>query len=156
MSAAPLAPPPLANGAIARLFYRVMVVDQPWYLLGNRTASAVLGVGPDDQRIPVDLLPVVRDQVDIDYLTDGLDTLAEATRILTRPSQSMIVAVSPISIKRYHTGCVACTRALAGISSSEHKQRISEPARSLVVRQRECCVHSDEGCRCYGRGRSSA
>ena len=95
MSATPLAPPPLLNGAIARLFYRVMVIDQPWYLLGNRTASAVLGVGPDDQRIPADLLPVVRDQVDIDYLTDGPDTLAEATRILTRPLQSMIVAVSP-------------------------------------------------------------
>ena len=95
LGANPLAVPPLANGNLARRFYRVMVVDQPWYLLGNRTAAAVLGVGPDDQRIPADLLPVVRDQVDIDYLVDGPDTLAEATRILTRPAQSMIVAVSP-------------------------------------------------------------
>ncbi len=95
LSANPLAVPALANGAIARRFYRVMVVDQPWYLLGNRTAVPVLGVPADDQRIPADLLPLVRDQVDIDYLTDGPDTLAEATRILTRPSQSMIVAVSP-------------------------------------------------------------
>ena len=91
----PLAPPALAAGAIARRFYRVMVVDLPWYLLGNRTGGTVLGVGPDDQRIPADLLPLVRDQVDIDYLADGPDTLAEATRILTRPSQDMIVAVSP-------------------------------------------------------------
>ncbi|MDB5964088.1 MAG: hypothetical protein JWQ72_588 [Polaromonas sp.] len=95
LGANPLAIPALASGTIGRRFYRVMVVDQPWYLLGNRTGAAVLGVPADDQRIPADLLPAVRDQVDIDYLTDGPDTLAEATRILTRPSQSMIVAVSP-------------------------------------------------------------
>lgn len=95
LSANPLAIAALANGAIARRFYRVMVVDQPWYLLGNRTGVVVLGVAGDDQRIPSDLLPAVRDQVDIDYLADGPDTLAEATRILTRPLQSMIVAVSP-------------------------------------------------------------
>ncbi|VVP24893.1 hypothetical protein PS862_04049 [Pseudomonas fluorescens] len=95
LSANPLAIPALANGAIARRFYRMMVVDQPWYLLGNRTGAAVLGVLGDDGRIPSDLLPAVRDQVDIDYLADGPDMLAEATRILTRPSQSMIVSVSP-------------------------------------------------------------
>lgn len=95
LGANPLAIPALANGAIARRFYRVMVVDQPWYLLGNRSGATVLDVPADDQRIPPDLLPAVRDQVDIDYLADGPDTLAEATRILTRPSQSMIVAVSP-------------------------------------------------------------
>ena len=95
LAANPLAIPALANGAIARRFYRVMVVDQPWYLLGNRTGTAVLGVPADDQRIPADLLPVVRDQVNINYHADGPDTLADATRILTRPLQSMIVAVSP-------------------------------------------------------------
>ena len=96
MGSTALAPPALATGAIARRFYRVMVVDTPWYLLGNRTASTVLGVGPDDQRIPVDMLPTIRDQVTIDYLVDGPDTLGEATRILTRPLQSMILAVSPV------------------------------------------------------------
>ncbi len=96
LGAAAIAPPALAAGAIARRFYRVMVVDTPWYLLGNRTASTVLGVAPDDQTIPSDLLPAVRDLVDIDYLTDGPDTLAEAARILNRPSQSMILAVSPV------------------------------------------------------------
>lgn len=96
LGSAAIAPPALAAGAIARRFYRVMVVDTPWYLLGNRTASSVLGVAPDDQAIPSDLLPAVRDLVDIDYLSDGPDTLAEATRVLTRPSQSMILAVSPV------------------------------------------------------------
>jgi hypothetical protein len=95
MGRAPLLPPPLANGTIARRFYRVMVVDTAWYLLGNRTANAVLGVRADDGRIPVELLPVVRDQVDIDYMVDGPDTLSDATRILTRPQQNMILAVSP-------------------------------------------------------------
>ena len=92
LTANPLAVPALANGTIARRYYRIMVVDQPRYLMGNRSTS---GANPDDGRIPADLLPVVRDQVNITYLADGPDTLAEATRILTRPAQWMIVAVSP-------------------------------------------------------------
>ena len=92
LTANPLAVPALANGTIPRRYYRVMVVDQPYYLMGNRSTS---GANPDDGRIPADLLPVVREQVNITYLADGPDTLAEATRILTRPAQSMIVAVSP-------------------------------------------------------------
>ena len=92
LTANPLAVPALANGTIPRQYYRVMVVDQPYYLMGNRSSS---GANPDDGRIPADLLPVVRDQVNITYLADGPDTLAEATRILNRPAQSMIVAVSP-------------------------------------------------------------
>lgn len=95
MGAAPLFPPALANGTITRQFYRVMVVDTAWYLLGNRTGNAVLGVRADDGRIPADLLPLVRDQVDIDYMVDGPDTMAESTRILQRPQQNMILAVSP-------------------------------------------------------------
>lgn len=95
MGKTPLFPPNLANGTIALRFYRVMVVDTPWYLLGNRTSNPVMGIRADDGRIPADLLPVVRDQVDIDYLVDGLDTLGEATRILTRSQQNMILAVSP-------------------------------------------------------------
>jgi len=96
MSAAPLSLPALAAGAIGRLFYRVMVVDTPWYLLGNRTQSPLLGVNPDDNAIPPELLPQVRDLVNITYLADGPDTLAEATRILNRPQQTMILAVSPV------------------------------------------------------------
>jgi hypothetical protein len=96
LGTAALSPPALAAGTIARQFYRVMVVDTPWFLLGNRTGSTVLGVGPDDQRIPPELLPAVRDQVNINYLVDGPDVLAEATRILTRPAQSAILAVSPV------------------------------------------------------------
>jgi hypothetical protein len=93
---APLVPPPLPAGpALPRQFFRVMAVDAEWALLGNRTAAAVLGVGPDDQRIPADLLPRVRDQVHIDYLADGPDTLGEINRVLNRPSQAMILAVSP-------------------------------------------------------------
>ncbi len=95
MGFAPLAIPALANGTIAHRFYRVMVADLPWYLMGNRTTSTQLTVPGDDGRIPADLLPVVRDQVAISYLADGPDALAEATRILTRPNQNMILAVSP-------------------------------------------------------------
>ncbi|MEJ7761023.1 MAG: hypothetical protein WKF55_15690 [Gemmatimonadaceae bacterium] len=95
LTANPLAVPALANGAIPRRYYRVMVVDQPYYLMGNRSTTGMPGVAGDDGRIPSDLLPVVRDQVNITYLADGPDVLAEATRVLTRPSQSMIVAVSP-------------------------------------------------------------
>jgi len=91
----PLFPPNLVNGTIARRFYRVMVVDTTWYLLGNRTQNEVLGLRADDKRIPAELLPVVRDQVNINYLVDGPDTLGEATRILTRSQQNMILAVSP-------------------------------------------------------------
>jgi hypothetical protein len=72
------------------------VVDTNWYLLGNRTTSPVLGIRGDDGRIPQDLQPSVRDLVDIDYLADGPDTLAEATRILNRPQMNMILAVSPV------------------------------------------------------------
>lgn len=95
LTTTPLAPPGLANGALAHQFFRVMVVDQNWYLLGNRTSTTVLGVAPDDTRIPQDLLPVVRDQINVNYLTDGPDTLADASRVLNLPNQGMIVAVSP-------------------------------------------------------------
>lgn len=99
MGRATLAPPALPAGgavpaALPKQFFRVVVVDAPWVLLGNRTSSTVLGVPADDQRIPVDLLPQVRDQVLIDYLDDGPDTLGDANTILNRPNQQMILAVS--------------------------------------------------------------
>ena len=96
MGTAPLAPPPLVLGALARQFYRVMVVDLPWYLLGNRTGNTVLGVAGDDGSIPPELLPAVRDQVTINYHADGPDTIADAMRVLGLPQQSMILAVSPM------------------------------------------------------------
>ncbi len=84
---------PPAN--LGRRFYRVAVVDTVWALLGNRTASTVLGIPADDQSIPTDVLPAVRDQVVIDYLTDGPDMLGQAAAVLARPSQQMVLAVSP-------------------------------------------------------------
>jgi hypothetical protein len=94
-----LAPPALPTGtptpSLSQKFYRVAVVDVVWALLGNRTADAALDIPGDDQTIPTDLIPKVRDQIVIDYLTDGLDTLAEASTVLSRASQNMVVAVSP-------------------------------------------------------------
>src|SRR5574341_1295937 len=100
MARTTLIPPALpATGmpapALPRQFFRVAAVDTTWFLLGNRTAATVLGVGPDDQRIPTELLPAVRDQVVIDYLADGPDMLAQVTAVLNRPNQGMILAVSP-------------------------------------------------------------
>lgn len=96
-----LTPPPLPTtgtppSSLPRQFYRLAVVDAVWALLGNRTATETLGIPADDQSIPADLLPKVRDQVVIDYLVDGPDTLAEAATVLARPGQNMILAVSPV------------------------------------------------------------
>ncbi len=89
-----LVPPPLAN--LPRQFYQVAVVDTNWALLGNRTGASVLGIGPDDGGIPADVLPIVRDNIAINYLTEGPDVLRQADLVLTRPAQSMILAVSPV------------------------------------------------------------
>lgn len=89
-----LVPPALAN-PLAQKFYRAAIVDTTWALLGNRTATATLGVNPDDQTIPSDILPIVRDQVIINYLADGPDTMAQAETLLTRANQDMTLAVSP-------------------------------------------------------------
>lgn len=91
-----LSPPALPPGVfLNREFFRVCVVDLVWSLLGNRTDDEVLGVQADDGRIPPDLLPEVRDLVEIDYLADGPDSLAEATRVLQLPNQQLTFAVSP-------------------------------------------------------------
>lgn len=82
--------------SLRQQFYRVAVVDVIWALLGNRTSKTVLGIPKDDQTIPPDLLPKIRDQIVIDFLTDGPDALAEASAVLSRPSQDMILAVSPV------------------------------------------------------------
>jgi hypothetical protein len=81
--------------SLSRQFYRVAVVDTTWALLGNRTSSSVLGIPADDQTVPADVLPSVRDQVIIDYLADGPETLGQASMVLARTPQDMILAVSP-------------------------------------------------------------
>lgn len=95
LAATKLTPPAIpAAATLARQFYRVAVVDTTWALLGNRTSTTVLAIPADDQTIPADIQPVVRDQVVIDYLTDGPDMLGQAATVLARPSQQMILAVS--------------------------------------------------------------
>jgi len=89
-----LVPPALLN-PLAQRFYNVAVIDTVWALLGNRTASAALGVGPDDLAIPPDILPLVRDNVVINYLVDGPDTLGQATVVMSRANIGMTLAVSP-------------------------------------------------------------
>lgn len=95
-----LVPPLPATGAptptLGRQFYQLAVMDTVWALLGNRTAAPVLGIGADDQTIPSDLLPLVRDNLRINYLVDGPDVLAQAATVLTRPAQNMILAISPV------------------------------------------------------------
>jgi hypothetical protein len=96
MTAVNLTPPALPpNVNLVREFFRVCVTDINWALLGNRTNGNVLGVQKDDGRLlqefpneAASFLPEVRDQVTIDYLVDGLDTLAEITRVLQRPNQT--------------------------------------------------------------------
>ena len=84
------------KATLTQQFYRVAAVDTVWALLGNRTGSSVLSIPGDDQKIPADLLPQVRDGVAIDYLADGPDTLARANAVLTRANMDMILASSPV------------------------------------------------------------
>lgn len=88
--------PPNPAVPLGRLFFQLMVVDTEWALLGNRTATAVQGVPADDQAIPRDVFPLVRDNVNINYLVDGPDVLGRAAQVLARPSQNMVLAVSPV------------------------------------------------------------
>lgn len=88
--------PPAPASPLARLFFQFLAVDTEWSLLGNRTAATVLGVGADDQAIPVDVQPLVRDNVVITFLVDGPDVLGRALQVLTRPSLNMVLAVSPV------------------------------------------------------------
>lgn len=101
LGTAKLTPPELPTTgtpkpSLSQQFYRVAVVDTVWALLGNRTNAPVLSIPGDDQTIPVDLWPQVRDLVVIDYLADGPDTLASANAVMSRANQGMIVAVSPV------------------------------------------------------------
>jgi hypothetical protein len=85
-------PPPV----LPRPFYQLAVVDTVWALLGNRTAAAILGIPGDDQKVPPDVMQQVRDNVAINYLVDGPDVLGQSAAVLARPSQDMVLAVSPV------------------------------------------------------------
>lgn len=87
--------PPTPASPLGRQFYQVAVVDAVWTLLGNRTNATVLGVPGDDQTIPTGLVQSIRDNVVINYLTDGPDVLGQAAAALARPAASLLLAVSP-------------------------------------------------------------
>lgn len=96
----PLQLPALPAGVtLARQFLRGFVVDLDWHLRGNRTAAAVNGIPADDQDIPGDLQPQVRDGVTVDYPADGPDMMAQASQVAARivgaPPGGLIFAVSP-------------------------------------------------------------
>ncbi|MFN8477779.1 MAG: hypothetical protein U0074_08200 [Kouleothrix sp.] len=98
----PLVPPDLPitgtpAPTLPRQFLRVCAVDVRWHILGNRSGATVLGIGPDDGHMPESLLPTVRDQATIDYLVDGVDTLAASGQVLGRlgGSGALVFAVSP-------------------------------------------------------------
>lgn len=100
MSAEPLTQPPLAPGVtLSRQFLRAFAVDLDWHLRGNRSDSAVRGVPGEDGDIPEDLKPLIRDDVTIDYLTDGPDVLAHSGQVLDRlvgaPGSNLVFAVAP-------------------------------------------------------------
>jgi hypothetical protein len=96
---AKLTPPALPNGvALGRQFLRAVVVDLPWHLLGNRTGGQLLTIPGDDQKLPAQFVPAVRDRVNIDYLVDGADTLGAAGVVITgfvTAGQGLVFAVSP-------------------------------------------------------------
>ncbi|HKQ04764.1 MAG TPA: hypothetical protein VJ464_06500 [Blastocatellia bacterium] len=103
MTANDLIPPALpGNVNLPRQFFRICAVDINRAVLGNRTDGTVLGVQKDDGRLSQEFgtdaasfLPAVRDQVIIDYLVDGPDTLSEITRVLQpAPPKDVMLAVS--------------------------------------------------------------
>ncbi len=69
---------------LGRQFLRVCVVDLDWHLLGNRGAATVRGIPAPDVVVDPLFRPKVRDRVKLEYLTDGMDTLAAAGQVLGR------------------------------------------------------------------------
>ena len=91
--------PPAPTVALDRQFLRVVAVDLPWHLVGNRSASAVQGIEAADQQLPDDFRPIVRDRVNVDHLVDGVDTLGAAGRVLgdfVDVGTGLVYGVSPV------------------------------------------------------------
>ena len=100
MAAVPLTVPDLPGGVVLpRQFLRAFAVDLDWHLRGNRSAASINGIAADDQKMPADLQPQVRDAVTIDYLADGPDMLAAISQVMARmvgaPAGGLMFAVSP-------------------------------------------------------------
>lgn len=99
LAAGNLAVPALPAGVtLTRRFVRVFAVDLDWHLLGNRSATAFNGIPPDDQLMPTDLKPQVRDGIALDYLVDGPDTLGAISEVAARMNGNvgLMFAVSPV------------------------------------------------------------
>jgi len=101
MQAVPLSPPELPSGiSLDRQFLRAFAVDLDWHLLGNRTTTEVKGIPAEDGKMPDDLKPKVRDQVQVDYVVDGPDLLARSKQIIDRiggaSDDNLVFAVSPL------------------------------------------------------------
>lgn len=88
-----------AGVTLARRFVRIFAVDLDWHLLGNRSASAFNGIPADDQFMPTDLKPQVREGIALDYLVDGPDTLGAISQVAARMTGAapggLMFAVSP-------------------------------------------------------------
>ncbi len=109
----PLAPPALPAGVtLARQFFRVMVADLSWHLLGNRAKPPILGVpgDPAGAAPPAWTLPLVRPRVPgFAYLADGMSVLgsmgqlaaafppsgADSLPLLCSPSIDATLALPP-------------------------------------------------------------
>lgn len=92
--------PALPGGvSLHRQFLRVTAVDLQWHLLGNRSAAALHGIGPDDQTMPDEFKPQVRDRVRMDLAVDGVAALGSAAQVLGPPNAGPFTgftfAVSP-------------------------------------------------------------
>ncbi len=95
-----LVPPALPAGVtLHRQFLRATAVDLRWHLLGNRSATSQHSVGPDDQSVPAEFKPAVRDRVRMDLSVDGVATLGAAAEVLappnTPPFSGFMFAASP-------------------------------------------------------------
>ena len=76
------------------------MVDTNWHILGNRTTTGFRNVPPDDGTIPPSLMPLVRDTVELTYLTDGIDVITTGEQVINQPAAPgdtpMTFAVSPV------------------------------------------------------------
>ena len=81
--------PALSGGTLARDFLRVMAVPLDRFLLGNRTAQTVDGVGPADAGSVTEPPPLVREGSTVRFCADGMAVLGEVTGVLGQSSQSL-------------------------------------------------------------------